>query len=206
MPKAPLPGDDPIAGVLGLGPDGEIWFVGHTTMGKISTTGKITIFDSAPPGYVWGITAGDDRSIWLTAQQQNEIVNVGLDGAILDSWVAPTSDAGLSDIVSGSDRNVWFLEAGANRLGKIVTAGAGRGTITEYLLPAGGIPGDVVAAPDGALWVTLYDTRQLARVTTEGKVEVHALPSDWGYADNLLVGPDGALWFTANGNLARFEL
>jgi virginiamycin B lyase len=189
------------------GPGDDLWFIGDSTIGKISLEGELAVFTGPPNSDLWGIAAGDDGTIWITDKQQNAILSVATDGTVVDSWAVPTSGAYLGDIEPGPDKNLWFLEGGANKLGKIVADGLYRGMMTEYPLPAGGIPSSLVAGPDGALWITLYDTKQLIRVTTNGEVtDVFALLPEWKYPASLLVGPDGNLWFGAMGNLVRFEL
>ena len=192
---------------IASGPDTDLWFIGGSTLGKISIGGTLELFTPPPNSDLWGIATGDDGTVWLTDQQQNAIVSVAVDGMVVGSWSVPTSNALLGDIASGPDKNLWFLEGGAHKLGKIVESGLYRGQITEYALPAGGIPSSLVAGPDGALWITLYDSKQLIRSTTSGVItDVYPLLDEWKYPDSILVGADGNLWFAAAGNLVRFEL
>jgi virginiamycin B lyase len=189
------------------GPDSNLWFIGPSTLGKLSIAGKFELFTPPPNSDLWSITSGDDGTLWLTDKRQNAIVSISVDGMIAGSWSVPTTDALLGDITQGPDKNLWFLEGGAHKLGTIVQSGVYRGKIAEYPLPAGGIPGSLVAGPDGALWITLYDTKQLIRSTTSGEItDVYPLLDDWKYPGALVVGPDDNLWFAANGNLVRFEL
>ena len=190
------------------GPDTALWFIGPSTLGKISLAGKLELFTPPPNSDLWGITTGDDGTIWLTDRRQNAIVNVAVDGTAAGSWSVPTSNAYLAEIVPGPDKNLWFLESGVHKLGKIVASGLYRGQITEYPLPAGGIPSSLVAAPDGALWITLLDSKQLIRVTTSGEVtDVYALLDAWKLPDVIAVGPDRNIWFEGDfGVLVRFEL
>ncbi len=192
---------------LCAGPDADIWFIGTSTIGKSSISGIIDIFTPSPNSYTWGIAAGDDGTIWLTDQQQNAVISVTSDGAIGDSWTVPTLDAGLAEIASGPDKNLWFIEAKRKKLGKIVASGVYRGQVTEYSLPAASIPSSLVAGPDGAFWITLQGTKQLIRVTTSGEItDTYSLLPEWKYPGSVIVGSDGNIWFAADGNLVRFEL
>ncbi len=74
------------------------------------------------------------------------------------------------------------------------------GAITEYTLPKGGGPNDIVAGPNGQLWFT---DAGLAEITTAGVLTQFNLPSGLG-AINITVGPDHALWFTnPNGSKSQ---
>jgi virginiamycin B lyase len=202
-----MPSSQPHPRWICSGPDTDLWFIGPSTLGKISIGGPLELFTPPPNSNLWGITSGDDGTVWLTDQQQNAIISVEVDGRVAGSWSVPTSNAGLAEIAPGPDQNLWFLESGAHKLGKIVESGISRGKISEYPLPAGGIPSSLVAGPDGALWITLYDSKQLIRSTTSGAItDVYPLLDEWKYPDALVVGADGNIWFGADGNLVRFEL
>jgi virginiamycin B lyase len=79
------------------------------------------------------------------------------------------------------------------------------------LLPVGepgAGPYAVTVGSDDALWVTLIHAGQIARVTTEGVVQLYQLePSDC-QPSQIITGPDGALWFTrmADDRIGRIGL
>jgi hypothetical protein len=58
----------------------------------------------------------------------------------------------------------------------------------------GSTPEEIVAGPDGNLWVTLSSRHGVARVTPAGAVTEFLLPSAAGNPTGITVGPDGALW------------
>ena len=66
-------------------------------------------------------------------------------------------------IVTGSDGNLWFLDAQSNKIGKITTSGV----ITEYDLPDGIGPEYLVAGPDGNLWFVDGPTNDIGSVSTD---------------------------------------
>lgn len=110
----------------------------------------------------------------------------------------PTSNAGLSRIVTAPDGNMWFIERHANRVGRITPGGQ----VTEYPLPdtttGEGDVMDLDIAPDGTLWV-VYDS---------GWHALHVNPASWsgtnyGLGDNpyggeVRVDPAGRAWITMN--------
>lgn len=76
------------------------------------------------------------------------------------------------------------------------------GNVTNYPLPAGSSPTGAAAGADGALWITLRGSNQIARMTTAGVVTTFAVPSANAGLDQIVAGPDGNLWFT-EGSAAR---
>jgi streptogramin lyase len=114
------------------------------------------------------------------------------------AWVAnfvhyatPTVGSHPQGICAGPDGNVWFVEAQADKIGKITPAGA----ITEYPLAPGSRPIGICAGPDGALWFAESGTHKIGRATTTGAVTEYSLAA--GSAPiGICAGPDGALWFT----------
>ncbi len=94
-------------------------------------------------------------------------------------------------ITTGSDGNVWFTEAVANKIGRITPWGA----ITEFPLEPqhGSSPVGITRGPDGALWFTIESGR-IGRITTSGQITSYTI--DPGQPHGIVTGPDGALWFT----------
>jgi len=56
-------------------------------------------------------------------------------------------------ITTGPDGALWFTEGGANKLGRITTAGA----FTEFPITSGTGPGSVVLGPDGNFWFAEFN-------------------------------------------------
>ena len=83
---------------------------------------------------------------------------------------SPSSRAGITagsgpiGIAAGPDGNLWFTEAGGDRIGRITPAGA----ITEFTagITAGSGPFGITAGPDGNLWFTEIDGNRIGRITT----------------------------------------
>ena len=83
----------------------------------------------------------------------------------MTEYPLPTPDAFAADITPGPDGALWFTESGADKVGRITTAGV----ITEFTLPtADTLPGPIVAGADGALWFGEGNTNKIGRMTTAG--------------------------------------
>src|ERR1700710_779798 len=65
---------------------------------------------------------------------------------------------------------------------------------------AGAGPYALAAGPDGALWVTLVHSGEIARVTVDGQVDVHSLGAPESRPSLITAARDGALWFTRAGD------
>ena len=120
-------------------------------------------------------------------------VEVSLTAGELTEYKLPTG-SGPRAIVTGPDKNLWFVENATSKIGKITTAG----TVTEYALPAGSGPMGIAAGPDGNLWFTDFATSKIGKITTAGTITEYALPAGskpW----NITSGPDGELWYTDAG-------
>ena len=111
--------------------------------------------------------------------------------------------ASLVGIAAGADGNLWFVDAGQRKVGRITPSG----TITEFGLPANvGAPYAITSGPDGNIWVTTSNLGQgnqdwILRFTIDGAV-TGQFPAGKGIGDSrsaperITSGPDGNLWFT----------
>lgn len=62
-----------------------------------------------------------------------------------------------------------------------------------------GGPYALAAGPDGAMWVTLAHSGEIARVTETGEVAVYPVAPQ-ARPSIIAAGPDGAMWFTRAGD------
>ena len=116
-------------------------------------------------------------------------------GVVTEFSAGITSGAFPVDITVGPDGNLWFTEAGVNRIGRITPLGV----VTEFsagITPGAG-PQGITAGPDGNLWFTEYSGNRIGRITTAGVVtEFSAGISPGANPLGITAGPDGNLWFT----------
>src|SRR5438132_1171199 len=79
----------------------------------------------------------------------------------ITEYATPTPNSGPYGITAGPDGAIWFVEYGANKIGRITMAGV----ITEFALPVVLYNStQITAGPDGALWFTKSGPR-LGRIT-----------------------------------------
>ncbi|HXB05143.1 MAG TPA: hypothetical protein VNY77_09810 [Candidatus Angelobacter sp.] len=110
--------------------------------------------------------------------------------------------ASLGGIAVGGDGNLWFVDSGQYKVGRMTPSGA----ITEFGLPAivGG-PVGITVGPDGDIWITtnaLGQGRQDWIVHLARNGDLVQYPAGKGSGDTssgpeaITLGPDGNLWFT----------
>src|SRR5229473_7588199 len=209
-------------GGIAAGADGNIWFTngGQYKVGRITPSGAISQFDlPAIVGGPGGITNGPDGNVWITTNalgqgRQDWIVRIGRDGAVTQFPAGASSgnfSTGPQGITPGPDRNLWFTEFWANRIGRMTPAGV----LTEFPIPTvETAPRGIVTGPDGNLWFveSAFLHTAIARMTTAGVVTEYPLggsQSDQLQPFEIVAGPDGNLWFTQShpsapqGEIAR---
>ncbi len=113
---------------IGIGADGNIWFVqsgasvvGHLTSLTSSSQTGIEI-QLAPGTALAAITAGPDGNMYFTDATNNAIGRVPTSGtslADITEFPAPSANAVLRDLVAGPDGNVWFTESGVDKIAKL---------------------------------------------------------------------------------------
>lgn len=113
-------------------------------------------------------------------------------------------EASLVGIVAGSDGNLWFTDAGQNKVGRLTASG----DITEFELPAnGGGPYAITSGPDGNIWITTIvpgpHQDWILRISPQGAVTQFQAGEGIGPGgtrpEGITSGPDGNLWFTEDG-------
>ncbi len=110
--------------------------------------------------------------------------------------------ASLGGIAAGADGNLWFVDSGQDKVGRITQSGA----ITEFDLPSDvGGPYGIGAGPDGNIWLTTSALGQgrpdwILKVRADGTVTAFQAGNGTGQSgtgpEHITAGPDGNLWFT----------
>ena len=162
-------------GAITAGPDGNLWFIDSTGIGRMTTTGLFQQFNVpaslSPSLTAYGetgldqITSGPDSTVWFT-----------LGGTAAD---------GLTPIIS---------------IGRITTAGA----MTLYPLPDGSSIAAITAGPDGNVWFTddysdpntSKGAEYIGRITPRGQIKKFNLQAKDVTLSGITTGPDHNLWFT----------
>jgi virginiamycin B lyase len=172
--------------------------------GVESTQYEICVVLPAQPGV---LRAGPGGDLWFIERSTNSVGRISPDREIRrypiptttgrDSSGSGPLGTGRADLTFTADGSVWFLEPGADRVGRITQDGK----VTEVPLygPNDGylLPEAITAAPDGSVWVAAglggrvvrIDGRTLAvrnfTVQRGGTVFPHSVAAD----------REGGVWF-----------
>ncbi|HSG13644.1 MAG TPA: hypothetical protein VLA22_07225 [Gaiellaceae bacterium] len=192
------------------GPDGALWFTMYdeeamyngdpraSGIGRITTSGKVTVYRGGAIDGPGGITAGPDAALWFTMFNYKRpyagIGRITTRGRVTSTELSSGEADGIGPslgITVGPDRAVWFIHPRLDfdSIGRITTAGK----VSIYRRRSIDSPNAIAAGPDGALWFT--NDNSIGRITTRGVVSVYkdkSIRSPQG----IVVGPDRALWFT----------
>jgi hypothetical protein len=108
----------------------------------------------------------------------------------------PTADSSSEEITLGLYGDLWFGEAVANNIGRLIPSGS----IIEYAVPTpGGGPSGITLGPDGAIWFCEWTGNKIARITTAGVITEFLIPTANSEPNGITTGPDGADRGTVRG-------
>lgn len=185
------------------GPDKALWFpisnaydFNTNAIGKVTTNGKVTIFDIGYNTVPANITVGPDKALWFTESYTDKIGRMTTAGKLTNQFPLPTSGSMPQDITTGPDGNLWFTEWYGNKIGKMTR----KGKVTEYAVKTSGAGlAGIAVGPDKALWFTEVSANKIGRITTKGAVSEFTIPTAYSQPFFITLGPDKALWFTEYG-------
>jgi streptogramin lyase len=117
----PLPTAASVPTAITVGPDGNLWFTEYNAdkIGRITLAGVVTEFPLPTRGSRPGGITATASHVWFTEQQGNRIGRITMAGVITEYGI-PTAAASLAGITPGPDGRIWFLERGADKVGRIV--------------------------------------------------------------------------------------
>jgi len=119
----------------------------------------------------------------------NQLLHITTDGEI-KAYDLPKPAAVPSDIATGPDGSVWFIELRENRIGRL----------KDELFEDYQVPGDspmlagLTVAGDGAVWFGMLRGRGLGRLT-DGRVEMFKLPRQGARPCSVAVDRSGNVWY-----------
>jgi streptogramin lyase len=100
---------------------------------------------------------------------------------------------GIAGLAFDQRERAWFSSPSRNAVGMLV-----EGRVEWHALPTpDALPIQVVAGRDGAMWVTEWEGRKLARIDTAGTIREYRLPSEEDGPLTLAPGRDGEIWLSA---------
>lgn len=209
------------------GPDGALWFAASNEGGqngfierfnpKDGTDGGVAFRLNGQPYSANAVGSGSDGNLWVTSNYGGIPPGPPSDSSV---WIVSTKSQILNQIqlpngsfpqgvVAGPDKNMWIVERGTNKIGRMTTGG----TLTEFNIPTSNAGAQyIIAGTDGALWFTEENANQLGRVTTSGSFSEFPIPTANSQPFDLATCPTacenahGRIWITERiGKLAKFE-
>lgn len=156
-----------LGGVVGIapGPDGKVWIVdaANDRVVRLNTDGtKAAAPNPIPLGAGFGgrqIAPGPDGNMYVAGSDQSARITMA-------GTVTPFPNAGggqQQDIVAGPDGNMWA--ASTTNASRLTTGGV----FTNFAQPGTDTFG-AAAGPDGAVWMSQFATRTVARVAPDGAI------------------------------------
>lgn len=173
---------------------GQVWYTGNGngTIGHLDPkTGRAVEHKAPSGGDPHTLVIDEQGVIWFTVQSGNRIGRLDTRTGAITEFKTRGRPYGIALDHAG---HVWFCQLAGDRLGRLDPK---TGAITELPLERGSQPRRMAAAPDGALWVTLYGTGKLLRVdpAVQKVVKEYTLPAgDRGGPYAVTVDGTGIVW------------
>jgi virginiamycin B lyase len=122
------------------GPDGNIWFTQSTfssdAIGTIRSNGSLLVYPliepvAGCPAYrqsctrgVGAIAAGSDGALWFAETQTTPGIGRLTPDGVLQEFPILTARSYPNDVSAGPDGNLWFVDYGAQKLGRVNLIGS----------------------------------------------------------------------------------
>jgi streptogramin lyase len=120
----------------------------------------------------------------------------------ITEFATATAAAGPEGIVAGPDGNLWFPEAGADKIGEVNPA---TGATADFAVPtAGSFPLGIALGPDGNLWFTEFLGNKIGELNpVTDAIADFTLPNLGSGPVAIVAGPNGNMWFTESADPGR---
>ena len=160
--------------------------------GAAATTGAVTVTEDLPAGLTLAAMSGAGWACVANICTRSDSLAANASYPAITVAVNVASNAGdfvLNSVTVSGGGSPSYTATDPTGIGAVYAA-----AMTAYTVPtANAQPAVITPGPDGALWVTEYNSNQIGRITTAGAITAFpAAGNPWGIA----AGPDGALWFT----------
>jgi virginiamycin B lyase len=179
------------ARALAFAPDHALWFANSTSIGRLTSDGKVRLYKDPRITSSYAIAVATDGTVWATVGERT-IGRLTKDGLLRVYTVPKTARYwyGIFDMGVGADGALWFATGATFVVGRLSRDGHFRMYTDRNISDVSSI----TAGPDGALWFT-NGGNSIGRITTAGKIRTFE-SSKISSPRGITVGPDGALWFT----------
>jgi virginiamycin B lyase len=206
----------PFPGTIAAGPEGEMWISGGTVVGRMTTGGELTTFETSQAS-VGDLVAGSDGNVWFGDNDASSTVVGRLTplGEITEFNEEATYRARL--LALGADGDVWYTaglpgiklfskEGEPSAIGRITPSGQ----VTEFSLglESKALLDQIVAGPDGNLWFVNQAEPDFAigRITPKGEIKEFAISGyPWLKPSGIAAGVNGNVYFGASGENPKTE-
>jgi streptogramin lyase len=201
-----------VPGIGGLtrGPEGDMWFTepAANRVERVAPTGHPEGFTLPVPGSrPTGIVTAPGGFVWVTMTGSGRIAQIDPAGLGTETNLPPGSRPGA--LALGADTALWAIETETATLTRISL----QLTSANFPLPSNGaffkgaINADIVAGPDGDLWLAQSDGPYVGEVIpTETQPEYirYSLPT--GHGTTLISnGPNGDIWFVSGNEIGSIS-
>lgn len=194
-----------------VGPDGNMWFTTkerQAGVGRLSTSGAVTIFTAGIREPSADITAGPDGNLWFTTDG-GKLGHLSTAGEV--RMVSVPGEA--SGIARAADGDLWTTASRPDPRGSFGPRGARFDSNLLRITPAGhatkmcaSVATDLTAGPDHSVWMVDPVRKAIGRIDIRGNVYLYAHSFGLGAGDfGLVPGPEGDLWYVA-GTDAKSEV
>jgi streptogramin lyase len=188
------------------GPDGNLWFTSMTEskIGKISTSGSVTVYSLTGNAQPRKIASGSDGNLWFTELSHNI-------GKISTSGEAEHYSLGIYagyGITSGPDGNIWITTVEGNStlavIAKIKITADPLASSGKFLIWQNTSTGEM-------RWWNMATTGQIISSVEDighGKVSDETLGSEWRFAGTTTLGGVKTLFYqnTSTGKVKYWML
>ncbi len=194
----------------------RVWLTYNDTLAFVNATGGITKAITYPSGSPQYIAIDQHDNIWMTLVATNQVVEYVPSSNKTLTISAFSKSAILQGITVAPDGNVWFAEAGAKKLGRVVPCSLPPCPFQEFSPPAGVVlyaPIQVAVDPDGVAWFTDHGSNQFGSFDPSTKAwrlyPVGYCKND--YCSNVLPNAiwysNGKIWFSEHiaGRISSFD-
>lgn len=198
FPLSPISCSCLVPAGIGAGPDGDLWFAKDIDkIGRISTSGAVTVYPLAPHRWPGHFTTGPDGALWFTESgggSYDEAIQSYIGrittGGVITEYLIPTQHSNPGGLTLGPDGALWFTEQVSGKIGQLILADTTPPWITLFATPK------ILRPPNG----------QMVPVTVWGKVidlgsGLIARSVEYAVTDEYhLVQPKGHITLDAAGN------